>query len=188
MSIRVPTRRLRLTPDRCVLLLLLVEALLFLSNWLGWPAWHKGYAVLTGVAVVGVAMLGMLAWYGLALVFRRRFQFGIRSLLVLAIIVAIPCSWMTLAMRKAQQQKAAVAALVKTWPNKVWYDSSAECHFGKLGSTFGWDFDGTGPQPQWLKGLVGEDLVSDVVAVQLHPVADSDTRTPFAELGMDPDD
>ena len=35
-----------LTPDRYVLLLLVVEALLFVSNWLAWPAWHKGYAVL----------------------------------------------------------------------------------------------------------------------------------------------
>lgn len=55
MPSATPTRRPLLTPDRCVLLLLLlvVEALLFLSNWLGWPAWHKGYAVLTCVAVVG---------------------------------------------------------------------------------------------------------------------------------------
>ena len=43
----------RLTPDRLVLLLLVVEALLWLSDRLGWPAWHKGYAVLTAVAVVG---------------------------------------------------------------------------------------------------------------------------------------
>jgi hypothetical protein len=57
------TRRLRLTPDRCVLLLLLVEALLFLSNWLAWPAWHKGYAVLACVAMVGLAAKGHLFAY-----------------------------------------------------------------------------------------------------------------------------
>ena len=51
--------------------------------------WHKGYAVLTGVAVVGVAMLLMGVWFAVALVFRRRFQFSIRSLLVLVVIVAI---------------------------------------------------------------------------------------------------
>jgi hypothetical protein len=45
-----------LTPDRLILSLLLAEVLLFLSNWLAWPAWHKGYAVLTCVAMVGVTL------------------------------------------------------------------------------------------------------------------------------------
>ena len=83
-----------LTPDRLILVLLVVEGLLWLSERLGWPVWHKGYAVLTAVAAVGVALVLMLLWFAVALVFRWRFQFSIRSLLVLAVVVAIPCSWM----------------------------------------------------------------------------------------------
>ena len=46
MATHAPIRRLRLTPDRLILSLLVAETLLFLSNWLAWPAWHRGYAVL----------------------------------------------------------------------------------------------------------------------------------------------
>ena len=104
-------RRFHLTPDRCVLLLLLVEALLFLSNWLGWPAWHKGYAVLTCVAVVGVAMLVMVVWFVVALLFRRRFQFGMWSVLLLAAAIAIPCIWVAVEREKARKQREVFGGL-----------------------------------------------------------------------------
>ena len=48
-----------LTPDRLILWLLAIEGLLWLSNRLEWPTWHKGYAVLVTVAAVGVAVLLM---------------------------------------------------------------------------------------------------------------------------------
>jgi hypothetical protein len=70
-----------------------VEGLLWLSERFGLPAWHKGYAVLTVVASVGVAMVLMLVWFGVALVFRWRFQFSLRTLLVLTVVIAVPCSW-----------------------------------------------------------------------------------------------
>ena len=82
------------TPGRCVIALLAVECLLWLSERFGWLPWHKGYAVLTAVASVGVAMLAMVVWFGVALVFRRRLQFSISSLLVLVVVVALPCSWL----------------------------------------------------------------------------------------------
>ena len=81
--------------------------LLWLSERFGWLGWHKGYAVLTGVAVVGVAMLLMLVWFAVALVFRRRFQFSIRSLLVLVVVVALPCSWMAVERQRAEKQRSA---------------------------------------------------------------------------------
>lgn len=65
-------RWFHLTPGRFVFLLLAIEVLLWLSDRFGWLGWHKGYAVLTGVAVVGVAMLLMLVWFGVALIFSRR--------------------------------------------------------------------------------------------------------------------
>ena len=85
--------------------------LLWLSERFGWLGWHKGYAVLTGVAVVGVAMLVMLVWFAVALVFRRRFQFSLRSLLVLVVVVALPFSWLAVEMKKAREQKEVVATI-----------------------------------------------------------------------------
>jgi hypothetical protein len=70
-----------LTPGRFVLALLVIEALLGLSDRLGW--WHKGYAVVTAVAAVGVAMLLPLVWFGVAVVCRRRFQFNLRTMKVM---------------------------------------------------------------------------------------------------------
>ncbi len=64
------------TPGWLVLGSLAVTGLIWLSNWLGWPAWHKGYAVLVAVAGVGVVLAAMLLWWLVALVFRWRFQFS----------------------------------------------------------------------------------------------------------------
>ena len=104
-------RWFHLTPGRLVLLLLAIECLLWLSERVGWLGWHKGYAVLTGVASVGVAMVVMLVWFGVALIFRRRFQFSIRSLLVLVVVVAMPCSWLAVEMKRAREQKQAVDSI-----------------------------------------------------------------------------
>ena len=106
-------RWFRLTPGRFVLALLAVEVLLWLSERFGWLGWHKGYAVLTCVAVVGGAMLLMLVWFAMALVFRRRFQFNLRSLLVLVVVVALPCSWLAVRMQQARRQIEAADAIDK---------------------------------------------------------------------------
>lgn len=89
--------RFHLTPDRLVLALLVVEALLWLSDRCGWPAWHKGYAVLAAIVSVGVVLLLMLAWFMASSQLRGRFQFGSRSLLVLVVAVGVPCSWRAVA-------------------------------------------------------------------------------------------
>jgi hypothetical protein len=150
-------RWLHLTPDRLVLLLLAVEGLLWLSDRLGWPAWHKGYAVLVAVASVGVFFLLMLLWFAIALIFRWRFQFSIRSLLVLTVAVAVPCSWMAVEMKRAREQKEAVAAIRKV---------------GQV-PRYDWEFDVRAielpkperPGPEWLWDLLGEDFFADVVRI-----------------------
>ncbi len=84
---RSKPRWYRLTPDRFVIGLLVVEGLLWLSERFQWFSFneHKGWTVLIGVAVVGAAFLLMLLWFIASLLFRWRFQFSIRSLLVLTI-------------------------------------------------------------------------------------------------------
>ena len=49
-------------------------------------------------------MLVMLVWFAVALVFRWRFQFSIRSLLVMAVVVALPFSWLAAEMQAAKRQ------------------------------------------------------------------------------------
>ena len=95
--------RFRLTPGHCLLALLAVEFLLFLSQWFRWLP--KGWPVLIAVASVGVVVLGMFVWFGVAVGFRRRFQFSLRSLLVLVVVVAIPCSWMSVEIKKAKDRR-----------------------------------------------------------------------------------
>jgi hypothetical protein len=46
-------------------------------------------------------MLLMLVWFAIALVFGWRFQFSIRSLLVLTATAAVPCSWLSWEMKRA---------------------------------------------------------------------------------------
>jgi len=90
-TVRTPSIRwFHVTPGRCLVALLVVEGLLWLSEKFGWLAWHKGYAVLTCVAVMGVAIVAMLVWFAVALIFRRRFQFCLRSLLLLVMVVVLP--------------------------------------------------------------------------------------------------
>jgi len=73
----------RLTPDRLVIGLLVVEGCLLLSERWGWFAFneHKGYTVLIAVATVGVALVAMFLWFLASLISGWRFQFGVRSLL-----------------------------------------------------------------------------------------------------------
>ena len=54
------TRRSHLTPGHCLLAVLAVEFLLFLSQWFRWLP--KGWPVLTAVATVGTVVLGMFVW------------------------------------------------------------------------------------------------------------------------------
>ena len=60
------------------------------------------------MAAVGAALLLMFLWFAAALVFRWRFQFGILSLLLLVVVVAVPCSWLETAMKAAPEQQEAV--------------------------------------------------------------------------------
>jgi hypothetical protein len=55
-------------------------------------------------------LLLMLFWFAADLVFRLRFQFSIRALLVLMVAVAVPCSWLAVEMKKAGWKSGDVVA------------------------------------------------------------------------------
>ena len=158
------TRRPHPTPACLILGLLVVEGLLWLSERYQWPTWHKGYAVLTAVATVGVVMIVMLGWFIVALVFRWRFQFSIRSLLVLTLVVALPCSWLAAKMKEAKGQKMAVT----NFPAYT-YDYQDD-PFPNFGGVPNWQPSG----PVWLRWLLGNDFFNDVVGA--HVLSDGETE------------
>ncbi len=150
----------RLTPDRCVLGLLVLEGFLLLSEQFRWFSFNqrKGWTVLIALAAVGLTLLLMFLWFLAALLFRLRFQYNLRSLLVLVVVVAIPCSWLATARKWARRQQEAVAAL-RTAGGAVTYD------FDKPDDPF--TNEGPPPPPTWLRKTLGDDFCADIDSVKL---------------------
>jgi hypothetical protein len=94
-------------PSCLLVILLVVEGVLLLSERIQWFPFneHKGWTVLIAIASVIAMVVLMLLWFVLAFFFRWRFQFSIRSLLMLTIVVAIPCSWLAVEIKQAKTQQ-----------------------------------------------------------------------------------
>jgi hypothetical protein len=181
-GVDAPTQsRLRwfhVTPGRFVLALLTVEGLLWLSESVGWLPWHQGYAVLAAVAIIAAALVGMTLWFAAALIFHRRFQFSIRSLLVLALAVAAPCSWLAAEAKKAKQQKDVVFA-IQLAGGEVYYEHQFDSTGNRIpidGVVYDNPVDEYGnpipgeeapgaekPGPTWLRQLLGDDFFRTAV-------------------------
>jgi hypothetical protein len=146
------------TPDRLVLLLLVVEGLLVAAQWQEWLA--KGWPVLIVVATVGGTMLLMVVWFLVAVIFRLRFQFTVRSLLLQALVVAILCSWMKVEMERARKQEAAVEAIGKLgWQVMCDYQLDASSYV-KLDASGNLMPPASPPDPTWLRPLLGDSSFS----------------------------
>ncbi len=164
VDVPVPKPRwYHLTPDRAVLGLLAVEGFLLLSEWFEWFPFnrHKGYTVVIAVAVVAAAILLMMFWFLAALLFRLRFQFSIRALLGLALVIAVPCSWLATEMKQARKQREAVEEIKKAGGEVGYdydYDSSGKANHGAT-------------PPVWLRNVLGDDLFGNVTVVGLTNAA-----------------
>ena len=149
-------RWFRVTPDRLVIGLVAVECLLWLSErfqWFGFNQ-HKGYAVLVTVAIAGAVLLGMLLAFVVSLLFRRRFQFGISFLLLLAVAVALPCGWFMEEIGRAKKLKAVVDEV---------NDGVGICYF---------DWENVVPEPPvqvWLRKLLGNCFFGKVDTLVIQP-------------------
>ena len=149
------------TPARLLLVLLTVEAVLLLSqHWM-----PKGYAVLIAIAAVIVTMLLMLIWWLVALCFRWRFQFSLRSLLVATVVVAIPFSWLAVEMKGGKQRETVEA--IQKLGGEARYDYQLEQRLppALFGAT-------------WLQKLLGDNFFANVAEVHL-----SGTQATDAALG-----
>jgi hypothetical protein len=128
------------------------------------------------VEIVGETMLLMLLWFVAALIFRLRFQFSIRSLLVLAVVVSIACSWFATEKQRAREQKQAVAEIRKAGG----------------GSVYDYEFDRSGyrmppvtpPGPPWLCKLLGDDLFGNVWSVSFNHFVGS-SKPEVSDAGLE---
>ncbi len=158
----------RFTAERLILALLVVEGLLWLSERFQWFAFnqHKGWTVLIAVGAVGAAMLLMLLWFTVSLFLRWRFQFSIRSLLVLTVAVAVPCSWLTVEMKKARRQREVVGAVVGS-SGCAYYDYETVLYEGSIHKS-GSPVIGEPSSPSWLRDLFGQDFFHNVTTVIVY--------------------
>jgi hypothetical protein len=163
-------RRYRLTPGGLLPVLLAAEIALWTSErfrWFGFNQ-HKGWTMLIAAAVAGAFLVLMFLWFLAALVFRWRFQFSIRSLLVLTVAVALLCGWLAAARDQARKQRQAVEAIQRE-DGRAIYDYELDPSGGTID-------DPELPGPTWLRELVGIDLLADVISASasgdhLGPVA-----------------
>jgi Leucine-rich repeat (LRR) protein len=154
MTIPTPTRRwYHVTPTRFFVGLLAVQVFLFLSERFHWFPFndHKSWAVLIAVGVVGLAVLVMLVWGLACVLLRRRFQFGVRSLLLFLVAVSVPLGWFAWEMQKAKRQREAVEAVVGLG-GSVAYEYQRE---GRIG----WpNTQAESATPAWLRKPLGDDF------------------------------
>ncbi len=150
--------------------LLALEGFLLLSAWFRWFPFnqHKGWTVLITVASVGVALLLMSLWFLAALVFRLRFQFSILALLLLAVVVAVPFSWLATEVKAAKKQRDMVEEL-KRAGGHVEYDYQRD-RYGN------WVRGATPPGPSWLRRLLGDSMFIDVSRVDLDDSGTGDSE------------
>ena len=176
---RMIRRWLRPTPGRLVVVLLAVVGFLIVSQWFDWFAFNekRHHALLIAAATVVVMLLLMFFWFLFALVFRWRFQFSIRSLLVLMVVVAILGSWLAAEKQQARQQRNAVAA-IRALGAEVIYDYEREWHSRPR---FSAALNGppVPPGPAWARRLLGDDFFACVLMVGYR-------KPPFSIHGWGP--
>ena len=84
---------------------------------------------------------------------RRWFQFSLRTLMIVVVIVAIPCAWLGRKIERKRQEREAVAAIKK------------------MGGLVGYDYQMAGakpPGPDWLRNVLGENIFSEVASVSYY--------------------
>lgn len=121
----------------------------------------KGWAVLIAIASVVAAIALMLFGHLLALLFRRRFQFSMRSLFVLTIAVAVPFSWLAVEMKGAKNQRKTVESLRKLGC-KVCYDYEWNSSTGNRIA------GALPPGAAWLRETLRDDFFCDANFVEIR--------------------
>jgi hypothetical protein len=146
-----------LTPDRCVIGLLVVEGFVFVSHGVCFFPFnqHKGWTVLITTATVAAVLALIFLWYVGAMLLRSRFQFSVSSLLLLTVVVALPLGWIAREEEQARKQRASVEAIGKL-------GGIAEYDY-EIGVPGGFEYLQPPSQPAWLRRALGNDFFNSVV-------------------------
>lgn len=125
--------------------LLLVEStILALGRGLEWTPAQGARAAVWGAMVWGV---GLLLWVLLGRMTRRRFRFGLRTLMLVVAAWALALGWLRAPIERGWRQKRAVAALTARGAG-CWYEES---------------------KTAWLKEVPGVDVFTPVIMVLSNP-------------------
>jgi Leucine-rich repeat (LRR) protein len=89
---------------------------------------------------------------------RRWFQFSLRTLLIVTLVVAIPCAWVGRKIERKRRERAAVA-LIENLGGHVVYNYQTDGTREPFG-------------PAWLRELLGKDFFSEVDRIRLMSVTD----------------
>ena len=161
----VPLSRLcrnNLTPDHFIVLVLGLVGFLVVSDWFEWFAFnrHKGWAVLIAVATVRLAMILLVSWFLGSLLLRLRFQFHLRTLFLITIIVALTLGRLAAVSKNVNSQRKAVDE-IRSVGGLVYYDfcpNQLDCRLP----------DARLPAPRWLLRSLGDDWFGDVISVSFY--------------------
>lgn len=156
------TKRFAITLDRVLVMLLLTEGLLLLSDQYDWFAFYegRGWTVLIAAAVVaGVLLLAgfcaLATWTMSRWIKIRPFQFGLRSGLLMIAVVAVICGWFASAWHEGLRQR------------EVLQEIGASVTPGDPSS------DPPASIAAWLEQLLGEDFFTDATEIwlrdEIHP-------------------
>ncbi len=142
------------------------------ERWRWFPVhYQKGWPVLLAVAVVGAVLVLIPAWMLVGLLFRRRVQFGLRTLLVFVTLCAVVCSWFTVRLREARRQAETVTAVQEKPPWQAVYDWELQDNDPR------WSIQAQ-PAPDSLMKYFGVDFFSDIVGLELDRPAVTDLVLP----------
>ena len=116
------SRWFHLTPGRLLVAVLAAEVFLYLSHRLRWFSFSEQseWTALYVAALAGIMLFVLLVWLFASLIIRWRYQFSIRSLLILAVVIAIPLGLLVPEIKAARDRENAVKAIRRV--GDVFYD------------------------------------------------------------------
>jgi hypothetical protein len=99
---------------------------------------------------------------------RRRFRFGLRTLLIFVALAGCALGWLGVKVREARRQEADVAAILKLG-GSVEYDCDEDGQGNRVQNP-------VPPGPAWLQAVLGDDFFRDIIGTELTdtPATDAD--------------
>jgi hypothetical protein len=104
----------------------------------------------------------LAVWMFLTLVFWRRAQFGLRTLVVFVTLCAVACCWLAVRLREARRQAEAVAEMEKKQYGGVAFDWELDENYARR-------FPAAPAEPESLRTIVGATFFDRVVTVWWFP-------------------